>query len=269
MACTGTPKPRWSICRRSERHPVAAAGCRRGASQSTARLTDARLKIAGVADTALARAAVARTVAGCPANGLQVLNRLAPRTLQAAPRSPPPSAAITSGGACTSSISTPSPPSGNCSLPLGWMKVMSWPAAPLRMPPGAKRTPRAVIHATAWSRSSTHRPTWLSGVVCTAGFLSGSIGCIRSTSTAVGPLPSAQMSSSTFSRSETKVLLTVRPSMSTHRLFNLALSGPPMAICWMPRMRKGFFALMDAPFRQKQGWAGPRPGFRPWPPARP
>ena len=34
-------------------------------------------------------------------------------------------AAITSGGACTSSISTPSPPIGAASLPFGWMKVMS------------------------------------------------------------------------------------------------------------------------------------------------
>ena len=34
-------------------------------------------------------------------------------------------------------------------------------------------------------RSSTHRPTWLSGVACTAGFLSGSSGCIRSTSTSM------------------------------------------------------------------------------------
>ena len=36
-----------------------------------------------------------------------------------------PSAAITSDGACTSSISTPSPPIGNSSLLLGWMKQMS------------------------------------------------------------------------------------------------------------------------------------------------
>jgi len=34
-------------------------------------------------------------------------------------------AAMTSGGACTSSINTPSPPIGNCSLPFGWMKQMS------------------------------------------------------------------------------------------------------------------------------------------------
>ena len=83
----------------------------------------------------------------------------------------------------------------------GCRKQMSWPAAPLRMPPGAKRTPCAVSHATAAGRSSTHRPTWLSGVVCTAGLPSGSIGCIRSTSTRCGALPSVQMSSSTFSRS--------------------------------------------------------------------
>jgi hypothetical protein len=52
------------------------------------------------------------------------------------------SAAITSGGAWTNSISTPSPPIGNSALAFGWMKQMSWPGAPLRMPPGAKRTPK-------------------------------------------------------------------------------------------------------------------------------
>ena len=40
-------------------------------------------------------------------------------------------------------MSTPSPPRGDASLPLGWMKQTSWPAAPLRMPPGVKRTPCA------------------------------------------------------------------------------------------------------------------------------
>src|SRR5574337_1208608 len=79
------------------------------------------------------------------------------------------------------------------------------------MPPGAKRTPCALIHCTALGRSSTHRPTWFSGVACTAGFLSGSSGCIRSTSTAAAPSPSAHTSSSTFSRSETKRLFTLRP----------------------------------------------------------
>src|SRR5574337_878775 len=51
------------------------------------------------------------------------------------------------------------------------------------MPPGAKRTPCAVSHSTALGRSSIHRPTWFSGVVCTAGFFAASSGCIRSTST--------------------------------------------------------------------------------------
>ena len=54
-----------------------------------------------------------------------------------------------SGGACTNSIRTPSPPIGDSSLPFGWMNVMSCPAAPLRIPPGAKRTPCAVSHSTA------------------------------------------------------------------------------------------------------------------------
>src|SRR3972149_4254299 len=31
------------------------------------------------------------------------------------------------------------------------------------MPPGVKRTPRAVSQVTAAGRSSIHRPTWLSG----------------------------------------------------------------------------------------------------------
>ena len=31
------------------------------------------------------------------------------------------------------------------------------------MPPGVKRTPLSESHDTAASRSSTHRPTWLSG----------------------------------------------------------------------------------------------------------
>jgi hypothetical protein len=50
---------------------------------------------------------------------------------------------------------------------------MSKPAAPLRMPPGAKRTPCADSHCTANGRSSIHRPMWFSGVACTAGFLVG------------------------------------------------------------------------------------------------
>src|SRR5690606_9481243 len=56
-------------------------------------------------------------------------------------------ASRTSVGACTSSMRTPSPPSGNASLPLGWMKHTSWPAAPWRMPPGVKRTPWASSQA--------------------------------------------------------------------------------------------------------------------------
>lgn len=51
-------------------------------------------------------------------------------------------AATTSAGACTSSISTPSPDSGAASFPFGWMKQTSCPAAPFRIPPGVNRTPR-------------------------------------------------------------------------------------------------------------------------------
>ena len=50
-------------------------------------------------------------------------------------------------------------PRGGASLPLGWMKHTSWPEAPLRMPPGVKRTPWPSSQATAAARSSTHRPT--------------------------------------------------------------------------------------------------------------
>lgn len=45
------------------------------------------------------------------------------------------------------------------SRPLPETKQMSCPAAPLRMPPGAKRRPCAVSHSTALGRSSTHSPT--------------------------------------------------------------------------------------------------------------
>jgi hypothetical protein len=83
------------------------------------------------------------------------------------------------------------------------MNVMSNPAAPLRMPPGVKRTPRADSHSTARGKSSTHSPTWLSGGSCTAGFFAGSSGCIRSTSHFAMPAPSTAMSSSTLSRSLT------------------------------------------------------------------
>ena len=64
-----------------------------------------------------------------PSQSLRTPGRVRPLSAQ-------PSAAMTSGGACTSSISTPSPPIGNCSLPFGCTKQMSCPAAPLRMPPG-------------------------------------------------------------------------------------------------------------------------------------
>ena len=66
---------------------------------------------------------------------------------------------ITSCGACTNSINTPSPAIGNNSLAFGCKNVMSNPAAPLRMPPGAKRTPCDVNHSTALGKSSTQRPT--------------------------------------------------------------------------------------------------------------
>src|SRR5207244_5833213 len=88
---------------------------------------------------------------------------LAPERAQALGLNQAPASAakalITSGGACTISISTPSPDTGNSSLDLGCKKQMSKPAAPLRLPPGAKRTPCAVSHSTALGRSSIHRPT--------------------------------------------------------------------------------------------------------------
>ena len=116
--------------------------------------------------------------------------------------------------------------SGTRRSPFGWMKQMSWPAAPLRMPPGAKRTPlRARASRRRARRSSTHRPTWLSGGSCTAGLPSGSIGCIRSTSTACEPAPTAQMSSSTFSRSLRNCRSTARPSRSTQSARRRALLG--------------------------------------------
>ena len=77
----------------------------------------------------------------------------------------------------------------------------------------------------------------------------------RGASSACGPLPMTQMSSSTFSRSLTKLLLTVKPSMSTHSDFSRCLSGPPMATCWMPRTRKGFMTTAtsstSSPARQR------------------
>src|ERR1041384_7123231 len=54
------------------------------------------------------------------------------------------------------------------------------------------------------------------------------------------------MSSSTFSRSLTNVLLTARPNTSTHSLLRRCLSGPPMATCWMPRMRNGLSIVICA-----------------------
>ena len=72
-----------------------------------------------------------------------------------------------------------------------------------------------------------------------AGFFSGSSGCIKSTSTLNGPVPMAQMSSSTFSRSLLNVLVISRPNISTQSFCRRVLSGPPMAICWMPKTLKG------------------------------
>ena len=62
----------------------------------------------------------------------------------------------------------------------------------LRFAPGG-------IRKGAAGRSSTHSPTWLRGGSSTLGFLPGSSGCIRSTSTRKGPAPATVMSSSTFS----------------------------------------------------------------------
>ena len=53
-----------------------------------------------------------------------------------------PSAAITSGGAWTSSIRTPSPLRGVSSLPFGWMKHTSWPGRALA--DAARREPHAL-----------------------------------------------------------------------------------------------------------------------------
>src|SRR5207253_6521989 len=93
--------------------------------------------------------------------GLPRDSRTRPRLQVRARRS---KAETTSGGAWTSSISTPSPPMGLSSLPFGCTKQMSKPAAPFRMPPGAKRTPCRLSHSTALGRSSIHRPMWFKGV---------------------------------------------------------------------------------------------------------
>src|SRR5690606_9790591 len=83
---------------------------------------------------------------GAPPPHRLLLTGAPARTDEPAPAGQPSAAAasyaaMTSGGACTSSISTPSPQRGKSSLPLGWMKQTSCPAAPLRIPPGVKRTP--------------------------------------------------------------------------------------------------------------------------------
>src|SRR5690606_18702941 len=49
-------------------------------------------------------------------------------------------------------------------------------------------------------------------------------------------------------RSLTKLPVTSRPSISTHRVRSLSLLGPPMAICWMPRMRKGRWLMVNSPW---------------------
>src|SRR6187455_3609802 len=71
-------------------------------------------------------------------------------------------AAITAAGACTSSSSTPSPERGASALGFGCTKHTSCPAAPLRIPPGVKRSPRALSQRWAAARSSTHNPKWFS-----------------------------------------------------------------------------------------------------------
>jgi len=53
------------------------------------------------------------------------VSRLSPRRLPAVLSSNYFSAAITSGGAWTSSISTPAPPIGESALPFGWIKQTS------------------------------------------------------------------------------------------------------------------------------------------------
>src|SRR6185295_14182518 len=60
------------------------------------------------------------------------------------------------------------------------------------------------------------------------------------------PLPIAQMSSSTFSRSLTKLPVTSRPSLSTHSVRKRSLLGPPIATCWMPRTLKGRALLIGS-----------------------
>lgn len=64
-----------------------------------------------------------RTVSATKGNGGAVLVTYRQRVRRCV--GPQPSAAITSAGACTSSISTPSPAIGNSSLLLGCKKVMS------------------------------------------------------------------------------------------------------------------------------------------------
>ena len=127
-------------------------------------------------------------------------------------RAPDASASTTSGGACTSSISTPSPPIGNSSLPLGWTKQMSRPARAAcgcrrarsgrrwAVEPGDRRgqvvDPQAdVIERRARARPASFRIERLHEVDLDPR----------------APLPSAQMSSSTFSRSLRKCPSTARP----------------------------------------------------------
>src|SRR5258706_4855306 len=70
----------------------------------------------------------------------------------------------------------------------------------------------------------------------------------------------AQMSSSTFSRSLTKLPVTSSPSLSTHSVRKRSLLAPPMAICWMPRTLngRGVMRNSDVDVFRRPGRAEPR-----------
>jgi hypothetical protein len=105
-------------------------------------------------------------------------------------------ASTTSGGAWTSSISFAA--DGELFVALGVEEGDVRSGRALRMPPGAKRTPLAPSHSTAFGRSSIHRPTWLSGVVVHGGFLLGVEGLHQVHFDLERTLPIAVMSSSVF-----------------------------------------------------------------------
>jgi hypothetical protein len=68
-----------------------------------------------------------------------------------------PQAAMTSGGACTNSMSTPSPPIGDASLPFGWMKRDVVTGRPLANP--ARREADALRRQPLDRRAQGRPPT--------------------------------------------------------------------------------------------------------------